>query len=72
MSISYFYSLKTASSNDFKAPVKIRAGVFYGAEGEIFKSDKTHKVKQASILTGLKSSSSSELIDKVIFKMNLV
>ena len=36
------------------------------AEGEIFKSDKT---QTASILTGLKSSSSCKLIDKVIFKV---
>ena len=52
----------------------MRAGVFYQhlktrAEGEIFKSDKT---RTASILTRLKSSSSCELIDKVIFKINLV
>ena len=38
-------------------------------EGEIFKSDET---RIASTLTGLKSSSSYELIDKVIFKINLV
>ena len=37
-----------------------------GAEGE---PDKT---RIASILTGLKSSSSCELIDKVIFKINFV
>ena len=54
--------------------VKIRVGVFYHdlktrAEDEIFKSDKT---QTASILTGLKSSSSCELIDKVIFKKYLV
>ena len=52
----------------------IRTGVFHQdlktrAEGDIFKSDKT---RAASILTGLKSSSSCELIDKVIFKVNLV
>ena len=56
--------------------VKIRAGVltFYQdlktrTEGEIFKSDKT---RTASILTGLKTSSFCELVDKVIFKINLV
>ena len=43
--------------------LKIRAGVFYQdlktlAEGEVFKSDKT---QPASILTGLKSSSSCEI-----------
>ena len=49
--------------------VKIQAGVFYQdlktrAQGKIFKSDKT---QIASILTGLKSSSSCELICKAIF-----
>ena len=39
------------------------------AEDEIFKPDKT---RTASILTALKSSSSCELIDKVIFKINIV
>ena len=39
------------------------------AEGEVFKSDKT---RTASILTGLKSSSPCKLIDKVIFKIDLV
>ena len=41
----------------------------YQAKGEISKSDKT---RTAHILTGLKRSSSCELIDKVIFKINLV
>ena len=49
-------------------------GVFYQdlktrAKGEISKSDTTRTV---SILAGLKSSSSCELIAKVIFKIILV
>ena len=52
----------------------MRAGQLYQdlktrAEGEIFESDKT---RTASILTGLKSSSSYKLIDKVILKINHV
>ena len=52
----------------------MRAGLLYQdlktrAEGEIFESGKT---RTASILTGLKSSSSCELINEVIFKINLV
>ena len=51
----------------------MQAGVFYQdlkirAKGKIFESD---KARTASILTGLKSSLSSELIDKVIFRINL-
>ena len=44
-------------SFDHKVLVKIRAGVFY---------------RTAGILAGLNSSSFCELIDKVIFKINLV
>ena len=52
----------------------VQAGVFHQdlktqAKGEIFKSDKT---RTWGILTGFKSSSSCELIDKINFKINLV
>ena len=70
--LSFVLSIGNPTMN-FSVLVKIRAGVFYQdlktrAEGEIFKSDKT---RTTSILTGLKSFSSCELIDKIIFKINL-